>query len=217
MPWYDGPALLTWLEQVDVETDGLGATRLDVQRVIRPQGSDFRGYAGRLAGGRVAVGDAVTVLPSGRTSTISGLQRFGRDVICASAGEAITIELADDVDVARGDVLVLGGAVATETVTGHVCWMIDRPLQPGSRWWFKHGTRVGRAFVDSIESRHDLVTLDEHDVDELAMNDLALIRLSLSEPIVAEPYALSREGGRLILVDEATNTTAAAVMITAVA
>ena len=95
--------------------------------------------------------------------------------------------------------------------------MIDRPLRPGSRWWFKHGTRVGRAFVDSIESRHDLVTLAEYDVDELAMNDLALIRLSLSEPIVAEPYALSREGGRLILVDEATNTTAAAVMITSVA
>ena len=126
MPWYDGPALLTWLEQVDVETDGVGATRLDVQRVIRPQGSDFRGYAGRLAGGRVAVGDAVTVLPSGRTSTISGLQRFGRDVICASAGEAITIELTDDVDVARGDVLVLGAAVATETVDGSRV-LDDRP------------------------------------------------------------------------------------------
>ncbi|MFT3851408.1 MAG: GTP-binding protein [Ilumatobacteraceae bacterium] len=224
-PWYEGPPLLAWLEQVDVEADGRGATRLDVQRVIRPQGSDYRGYAGRLAGGRVAVGDAVTVLPSGRTSTISGLARFGRDVICASAGEAITIELTDDVDVARGDALVLGVAgdgqhhvgAATESVAGHVCWMIDRPLQPGSRWWFKHGTRVGRAFVDSIESRHDLATLEEHAASEVALNDLAVIRLSLSEPIVAEPYALSREGGRLILVDEATNTTAAAVMITAVA
>ena len=123
----------------------------------------------------------------------------------------------DDVDVARGDVLVLGAAVATETVTGHVCWMIDRPLQPGSRWWFKHGTRVGRAFVDSIESRHDLVTLAEYDVEELVMNDLALIRLSLSEPIVASPYEVSHEGGRLILVDEATNTTAGAMMITVAA
>ncbi len=227
MPWYEGPALLEWLEQVDVDTDGVGATRLDVQRVIRPQGSDYRGYAGRLAGGRLAIGDAVTVLPSGRTSTISGLQRFGREVICASAGEAITIELSDDIDVCRGDVLVLavdcsdgqhhGAAIATESVAGHVCWMIDRPLLPGSRWWFKHGTRVGRAFVDSIESRHDLLTLDGHDADELVLNELAVIRLSLSEPIVAEPYALSREGGRLILVDEATNTTAAAVMISAVA
>src|SRR6185312_7849879 len=124
---------------------------------------------------------------------VSGLQRFGRDVIGAGAGEAVTVELNDDVDVARGDVIVFGAAVATEAVAGHVCWMIDRPLQPGTRWWFKHGTRVGRAFVDSIESRHDLATLEPHPVDELAMNDLAVIRLSLSEPIVAEPYALSRE------------------------
>jgi sulfate adenylyltransferase large subunit len=214
-PWYEGPALLEWLEQLDVATEGSGAARLDVQRVIRPQGSDYRGYAGRLAGARVAVGDAITVQPSGRTSTVVGLQRFGRDTACATPGEAITIELADDVDIARGDVLVLGNAVSTETVTGQVCWMIDRPLEPGSRWWFKHGTRVGRAIVESIEYRHDLTTLEQLPADELRMNDLAVIRLSLSEPIVAEAYVSSREGGRLILVDEATNTTAGAVMITA--
>jgi sulfate adenylyltransferase subunit 1 len=214
-PWYAGPPLLAWLEQLDVAVEGTGATRLDVQRVIRPQGSDYRGYAGRLAGGRLAVGDAVKVLPSGRTSTVVGVQRLGRETVCAIHGDAITVELADDVDIARGDVLVLGNATATETVSGQVSWMIDRPLTPGSRWWFKHGTRVGRAVVESIEYRHDLHTLEQLPADELQMNDLALIRLSLSEPIVAEAYVTSREGGRLILVDEATNTTAGAVMITA--
>ncbi len=136
-------------------------------------------------------------------------------MICASAGEAITVELADDVDVARGDVLVLGVAEATETVVGHACWMIDRPLVPGSRWWFKHGTRVGRAYVDSIEWRHDLATLEPHPADAAAdERSRGHPPVAVSEPIVAEPYGVSREGGRLILIDEATNSTAAAVMIT---
>ena len=225
VPWYDGPPLLAWLETVDVTSSGRvdGAPRLDVQRVIRPQGSDYRGYAGRLAGGVLRLGDAVTVLPGGRTSTVGGIRRFGRDVSSAEAGEAITVELTDDVDVARGDVLVpvrsadpptSTASATTEAVSGHVCWMIERPLQPGSRWWFKHGTRVGRAVVERIDARHDLATIDAVETDELQMNDLGMIRLSLSEPIVAETYATSREGGRLILVDEATNTTAGAVMIT---
>jgi sulfate adenylyltransferase subunit 1 (EFTu-like GTPase family) len=92
--------------------------------------------------------------------------------------------------------------------------MIDQPLREGSRYWFKHGTRVGRATVDAVEYRHDLHTLEPVAADHIALNDLAMVRLSLSEPIVAAPYESSREGGRLILVDEATNTTAGAVMIT---
>jgi sulfate adenylyltransferase subunit 1 len=157
------------------------------------------------------------VLPSGRSSTVSGLQRFGRDVIEAHAGQAITVSLADNVDVARGDVLVVGGARPTETVAGHVCWMIDEPLQAGARYWFKHGTRVGRATVESIEYRHDLHSLEPVEADHIGLNDLAVVRLSLSEPIVAASYETSRDGGRLILVDEATNTTAGAMMITAAA
>jgi bifunctional enzyme CysN/CysC len=216
-PWYEGPALLEWLESFDETAIGDAPARLDVQRVIRPQGSDFRGFAGRLAGGVLHVGDAVTVLPSGRSSTVSGLQRFGRDVIEAHAGQAITVSLADNVDVARGDVLVVGGARPTETVAGHVCWMIDEPLQAGARYWFKHGTRVGRATVESIEYRHDLHSLEPVEADHIGLNDLAVVRLSLSEPIVAASYETSRDGGRLILVDEATNTTAGAMMITAAA
>ncbi|MEY2444559.1 MAG: sulfate adenylyltransferase subunit 1 [Ilumatobacteraceae bacterium] len=213
-PWYEGNSLLDWLETFDALAVASSPARLDVQRVIRPQGTDFRGFAGRLAGGSLAVGDLVTVMPGGRTSTVSAIQRFGRDLQVAAAGQAITVSLADKVDVARGDVLIAGLSQATETVSGHVCWMIDQPLRPGSRYWFKHGTRVGRATVDAVEYRHDLHTLEPVAADHIALNDLAMVRLSLSEPIVAAPYESSREGGRLILVDEATNTTAGAVMIT---
>ena len=217
-PWYDGPALLDWLETFDASGIVVTPARLDVQRVIRPQGSDFRGFAGRLSGGSsLSVGDAVTVLPSGRTSTVSGIQRFGREILVAATGQAITVSLEDDIDVARGDVLVVGAASPTEAVSGHLCWMIDQPLREGSRYWFKHGTRVGRAVVDAVEYRHDLHTLKPIAADQVELNDLAMVRLSLSEPIVASPYEISHEGGRLILVDEATNTTAGAMMITVAA
>ena len=216
-PWYEGPALLEWLENFDGSGLAEVPARLDVQRVIRPQGSDFRGFAGRLAGGGLSIGDSVTVLPSGRRSIVSSIQRFGREIAAAEAGHAITVSLADNVDVARGDVLVVGVALPSEVVSGHVCWMIDAPLREGSRYWFKHGTRVGRATVDAVEYRHDLHTLEPVSADQIGLNDLAMVRLSLSEPIVASPYEVSREGGRLILVDEATNTTAGAVMITVAA
>ncbi len=216
-PWYEGTTLLDWLETFDASTVGQVAPRLDVQRVIRPQGSDFRGFAGRLAGGSLSVGDQVTVLPGGQTSTVAGIQRFGRDIAVASAGQAISVTLADTIDVARGDVLVAGVELPTEVVSGHVCWMIDQPLREGARYWFKHGTRVGRAVIDAVEYRHDLHTLEPVAADQIGLNDLAMVRLSLSEPIVASPYELSHEGGRLILVDEATNTTAGAMMITVAA
>ena len=218
-PWYDGPTLLEWLESFDAETvEAVSTTssavvRLDVQRVIRPQGSDYRGFAGQLAGGPLSVGDTVTVLPAGLTTTVSGLQRFGREIASAIPGQAITVSLAENLDVARGDVLVAGDVPSTESVAGHVCWMVDQPLRAGGRYWFKHGTRVGRATVESIEYRHDLHSLEPIAATEVALNDLAMIRLSLSEPIVAQPYEVSRVGGRLILIDEATNTTAGAMMI----
>jgi sulfate adenylyltransferase subunit 1 (EFTu-like GTPase family) len=213
-PWSEGPALLEWLETFDASGPAESAARLDVQRVIRPQGSDFRGFAGRLVGGRLTVGDSITVMPSGQRSVVTGIQRFGRELDSATAGQAITVSLADNIDAARGDVLVAADSPATESVSGHVCWMIDQPLREGSRYWFKHGTRVGRAVVSAVEYRHDLHTLEPVAADQIALNDLAMVRLSLSEPIVATAYEVSREGGRLILVDEATNTTAGAVMIT---
>jgi sulfate adenylyltransferase subunit 1 (EFTu-like GTPase family) len=194
--------------------DRPGSARLDVQRVIRPAGSDFRGIAGRLAGASLAVGDVVTVQPAGIAVTVAALHRFGRPIDVALPGQAITASFDTDVDVARGDVLISGQARSTEQLTGHLCWMIERPLRAGDRLWFKHGTRIGRAVVERIEHRHDLHSLQPVPADELALNDLGVVHLTLSEPVVAEPYRHSRDAGRMILIDEATNTTAGALMVT---
>ncbi len=224
MPWYDGPPLLAFLEEFDAVAGDLPGARVHVQRVIRPQGGEFadlRGYAGVVAGGTLSVGEPIRVLPSGRTSTISGLHRWGVAVDTAAPGHAVVVELADNVDVARGDVLVAGDAAqppqVAEDVVVDVCWMIDQPLVVGSRHWFKHGTRTGYAIVTAIEHRYDLVSLEHRPTDELELNDIGRVALRLSEPIVADVYRHHAEGGRLILIDAATNTTAGAAMIAAIA
>ena len=219
-PWYDGPPLLQLLEEFDAEPRLEVGARVHVQRVIRPQGgefADFRGYAGVLSGGRLEVGDRVTVQPAGVTTTVKALHRAGRAVDAAEIGHALVVELADKVDVSRGDVLVLTDSAAAptvgETVELDVCWMIDQPVTTGSRWWFKHGSRTGRATVTGIDYRHDLHSLDREATTELGLNDLGRIRLLLSEPIVADRYHDNPDGGRMILIDEATNTTAGAAMV----
>ena len=219
-PWYDGKPLLALLEEFDAEPRVAVGSRVHIQRVIRPQGgefADFRGYAGVLSGGGLCVGDVVTVQPGGITTTVKALHRAGRSVDQADVGHALVVELADKVDVARGDVLVSADSAEApfvgEQVEVDLCWMIDQPLTVGSRWWFKHGSRTGRAVVTSIEYRHDLASLDHLPVSELGLNDLGRIRLQLSEPIVADRYVDNPDGGRMILVDEATNSTAGAAMI----
>ena len=219
-PWYDGKPLLALLEEFDAEPRVAVGSRVHIQRVIRPQGgefADFRGYAGVLSGGGLSVGDVVTVQPGGITTTVKALHRAGRSVDLADVGHALVVELADKVDVARGDVLVSADSAEApfvgEQVEVDLCWMIDQPLTVGSRWWFKHGSRTGRAVVTSIEYRHDLASLDHLPASELGLNDLGRIRLQLSEPIVADRYVDNPDGGRMILVDEATNSTAGAAMI----
>jgi sulfate adenylyltransferase subunit 1 (EFTu-like GTPase family) len=216
-PWFTGPTLLAWLETFDARgSRHAGSARLDVQRVIRVASADFRGLAGRLVGGTLAVGDPVQVLPGGQASIVQRLQRLGRDIDAALPGEAITVVLADDVDAARGDVVVTGEASVTERLTGEVCWMVDTPLRAGARLWFKHGTRTGRATVTAIVAVHDIDTLVSQPAEQVELNELATIEVTLSEPVVAAAYATSRDGGRLILIDEATNVTAGALVVTAV-
>jgi small GTP-binding protein len=222
-PWYDGPPLLQWLEEFDADPRTEVGGRLHVQRVIRPQGgefADFRGYAGVVSGGSFAVGDEVTIQPAGNRATIKALHRAGKPVDSADSGHAVVLELTTTIDVARGDVLVAAtGTVVPhigESVEAEVCWMVDQPLTVGSRWWFKHGTRTGRATVTAIDYRHDLASLNREPTESLELNTLGRVRLLLSEPIVADRYIDNPEGGRMILIDEATNSTAGALMITAV-
>jgi len=217
-PWYDGPALLGLLEDLDASPPSAVGARLRVQWVLRPhRGSDYRGFAGRLDGGSLHVGDEVVVLPGGGRSRVVSINRGGDPVDVAVAGDAVAVELADRVDVGRGDVLVASHAtvhpmVAT-TVDADVSWFIDRPLTVGSTWVAKHGTRHARATVVAIDHALDLDEMRTRGADALGLNGLGRVRLALSAPIVADRYQDHRDGGRLVLVDEATNVTAGALMI----
>jgi sulfate adenylyltransferase large subunit len=215
LPWYDGPSLLDHLETLEIESDrNLELRRFPVQWVIRPNSADhpdFRGYAGTVAGGIWRVGDDVVVLPSGLRSRVDAIDN---DV--AVPGESVTIQLADDIDVSRGDLLADPDnppTVARE-VEARICWMSERPLEQRAKLAIKHTTRTVRAIVDEIVSVVDIHTLqDQPGAERLELNDIGVVRLRLSEPLAVDPYAESRETGAFILIDEATNDTVAAGMV----
>ncbi|MFV0309346.1 MAG: sulfate adenylyltransferase subunit 1 [Desertimonas sp.] len=219
--WYAGPTLLDLLETIAVDDGDHAGGRLAVQWVIRPYGSehrDYRGFAGTLAGGDLVVGDEVEVLPSGRRSRVASIDRGGDPVERAHPGQAISVNLIDDVDAGRGAVLVSAGravhAVTTE-VDADVCWMIDEPVGAGRRLIAKHLTTTTPVSVDALVHRLDPESMTTDAADELALNDLGRLRLRFADPIVAEVYDGRTDGGRLVLIDPATNQTAGAAMIRA--
>jgi len=218
LPWYDGPALLEHLEGVEVAADAeLEGARFPVQYVVRDPATDYRGYAGQVAGGVLRAGDAVTVLPSGRTTTVAGIDVFEGEVVAAPAGQSVTVRLADDVDVARGDLLVAGPLPAsTRTLVAEVCWMAEAPLRAGGRYALKHTTSTVRAIVDGVSDRLDVATLAAiPGPAELALNDIGRVALRVSRELAVDPYAVNRATGAFILIDEASNETVAAGMVLA--
>jgi len=222
MPWYDGPSLLDHLERVEVGSDvNLTDARFPVQYVIRPQSDahrDYRGYAGTVASGVFRPGDEVQVLPSGRTTTIAAVDGPAGPVAEAFPPMAVTLRLTDDVDVSRGDLLShpAGGPTATQDLDAVVCWMTDEPLRPRQKLAVKHTTRSVRAVVKALQHRLDVNTLEPDDTaTELGLNDIGRITLRTTQPLFVDGYRHNRATGRFILVDEATNATVAAGMITA--
>jgi sulfate adenylyltransferase large subunit len=224
MPWYDGPPLLEHLESIEIALDrDLDHRRFPVQWVIRPMSDeyhDYRGYAGSVAGGIWAAGDEVVVLPSGLRSRVEAVETADGPVDAAVPPQSVTIRLADDIDVARGDMLAdpeRPPAVARE-LDVRVCWMSERPLEPRGRLAVKHTTRSVRAVVDELVSVTEIHSLEELPRPErLELNDIGLVRLRLSEPLAVDPYAENRETGALILIDESTNDTVGAGMIVSIA
>jgi sulfate adenylyltransferase large subunit len=220
-PWYSGPTLLAFLETFTVQAAPQAPARLDIQWTLRDYQSGYRGLAGRLSSGNLSVGDVVSVLPSGLKSTVAQIDRGGESLQTATPGQAISVVLADDIDASRGDVIVglaLAGspslpATSTTSVTVDVCWMTETPLSVGDRVWFKHTTRNGRATVTAIQHRVDVETLEHQSATTMELNDLGRVQLELSSPIFALPFAQHHESGRLILIDERTNTTAGAALI----
>jgi sulfate adenylyltransferase large subunit len=215
MPWYDGPTLLEHLETVEIAGDrDLEHRRFPVQWVIRPMADehhDYRGYAGQVAGGVWRQGDEVVVLPSGRRTTVASIEPE-----VAVPGTAATVQLADDLDVGRGDMLADPGAPPTvaRELEATLCWMAEKPLEPRTKLAIKQTTRTVRAVVDELVSVVDIHTLeDQASPERLELNDIARVRLRLSEPLAVDPYAENRATGAFILIDEATNDTVAAGMI----
>jgi sulfate adenylyltransferase large subunit len=221
MPWYEGPTLLEHLELVEIAGDrNLEDRRFPVQWVIRPMSDehhDYRGYAGEVAGGIWRAGDEVIVLPSGRRSRVASVEQLDGPLASAIPGQSVTILLEDDLDVGRGDMLADPDRppfVARE-VTAELCWMSERPLEPGARLAVKHTTRASRAIVDELVSVVDMHTLESVPAPaRLGLNDLGFARLRLAEPLVVDPYERNRSTGSFIVIDEATNDTVGAGMVT---
>ncbi|HME50421.1 adenylyl-sulfate kinase [Mycobacterium sp.] len=216
--WYSGPTLLDYLEGVELAAPQAEASRLrlPVQWVSRPTAHVRRRYAGRLAAGTLRVGDPVVSLPAGTRSIVTALDTLDDDRTTAVAPLSVSIELADDIDVGRGDVLVSGADDAVPPVLAReleatVCWFVDSPLRAGDRLALKQTTKTVRATVQALHSRLDPETLDELDGPvELVLNDIGTVTLRTSSVVVADSYADSRDSGAFILIDESTNDTVGA-------
>ena len=219
MPWYEGQSLLDHLEQVQILRDLDHAdARFPVQWVIQPSAArapDYRGYAGRVAGGALRPGDEVVVLPSGRRTSVAAIDSYDGALETAFAPMSVTVRLEDDIDVSRGDMIcaAVDPPAAVRDLTADVCWMADAPLKPGGRYTVKHTTRTARAIVEEVAHKVDVHTLEPRPAKDLGLNDIGRVRLRTSAPLVADPYARNRTTGSFILIDEATNDTVGAGMV----
>jgi bifunctional enzyme CysN/CysC len=216
MAWHDGPTLIEWLEAVTPTGTGPvdGPMRLPVQWVNRPN-ADFRGFAGTLASGRLAPGDAVRVLPGGQTSRIARIVTADGDLAEAQAGQAITVTLADDIDCARGDVIAVANdppAVADQ-FEATLVWMDETAMLPGRAYLLKLATQQLPATVSPPKYRLNVDTLEQMAARDLALNEIGVVTLTTTRPIVFAPYTESRALGGFILIDRDTHATVAAGMI----
>ncbi|MCF3120053.1 50S ribosome-binding GTPase [Streptomyces arenae] len=219
MDWYGGPTVLEHLETVPVSHDLTSChARLPVQYVIRPQTAehpDYRGYAGQIAAGTFRVGESVTVLPSGRTSKVTGIDLLGEPVDVAWTPQSVTLLLADDIDISRGDLIVPSGDTppTTQDVEATVCHVADTALTVGQRVLLKHTTRTVKAIVKEIPSRLTLDDLSQHpEPGQLVANDIGRVKVRTAEPLALDAYADSRRTGSFLLIDPADGTTLAAGM-----
>ncbi len=214
-PWYDGPALLDHLETVDVDTAlATKPFRLPVQWVNRPN-LDFRGFSGTVVSGRIAKGDAVAVAKSGRTSTVGRIVTMDGDLEEAAAGTAVTLVLADEVDISRGDVLSAPTTRpdVTDQFAAHLLWMSEDELLPGRQYLLKLATTTVPVQITALKHKIDVDTLDEHAAKTLQLNEVGYGNFSTSQPIAVDPYRENRDMGGFILIDRFTNATVGAGMI----
>jgi sulfate adenylyltransferase subunit 1 len=217
-PFYTGPALLEYLETLPADDTRGHPARFPVQYVIRPRTAeypDYRGYAGQLASGELRVGDPVVVLPSGRPTTISGIDTADGPLSVAVAGQSVTLLLADDLDVSRGDLIAPAGSLPDvgQDVLATVSWMADAPLLPGARLLVKHTTRTAPVIVRELRDVLDVTTLQSHPTTALQLNDIGRVLLRTASPLAADPYRENRSTGAFIFIDQTSGVTVGAGLV----
>jgi sulfate adenylyltransferase subunit 1 len=214
-PWYNGPTLLNYLETVQIEgEDREKPFRMPVQWVNRPN-LDFRGFCGVIAAGTIRPGDELRVAASGRISRVARIVTMGGDLPEATAGQAVTLTLADEIDVSRGDMLTAAEAppIHARHPEAHLVWMHDEPLQPGQIYLVKTATAVTPGRVTAVQYAVDVNTLEQKQVPTLGLNEIGVVRLELDRPISFDTYRQNRDTGSFILIDRFTNATVAAGMV----
>ena len=220
MSWYTGPRLLELLESIQVDDAAYKQPfRFAVQLVSRPPATpefpDFRGYMGRVASGSVKVGDRIVVLPSGARSTVTGIVTRDGKLNEAFARQSVTITLADDIDISRGDIISLEDRppAARTDFKATLCWMNERKLHLNHRYVLRQTTKSVRAIINEIDYRLNVNTLErESPVSELQTNDIGQVRIKTLQPVVCDPYSVNRQTGGFIIVDENNDTVAAGMI-----
>jgi sulfate adenylyltransferase subunit 1 len=221
MPWYNGSTLLNLLENIQITNDqNLKDARFPVQYVIRPMSNeyhDYRGYAGRIAGGVFKQGDAVTILPSGFTSKIKSIDNGdGESLAEAFAPMSVTLTLEDEIDISRGDMIVqtANPTETTQDLEVMICWLADKQLQPNGKYALKHTSKDVRCVIKDIQYKVNINTLEKIENDKaIGLNDIAKISLKTTAPLAIDKYNKNRYTGSIILIDEASNVTVGAGMI----
>ena len=219
MPWYKGNSLLDFLETIEINKDNYDQPRFQVQYVIRPQTEalhDYRGYAGQIISGVYHKGDAIVVLPEGINTKISKIEYNGEEVAEAKTGDPVVLHIEDDIDISRGDYFAKQGAEPQQgqDIEALVCWMDKRELREGNKYLLQQRSRLVKAIVKEIEYKIDVNTLDQTEgVESVKLNEIAKIRLKTAAPLVYDAFQSNPPLGSAILIDETSNATVGAVMI----
>lgn len=219
MDWYEGPPLLSLLEEVELKDDiNLTLPRFQVQFVIRPQTPelhDYRGYAGKLVSGCYRRGDRVTVLPQGIETRITGVEIAGVEQEEVCAPQSVTLRLADDIDISRGDSIIHSEQLPMvgQELQVLLCWLDDKPLMPGNKYLLQHHSRQVRVIVRQLEYKLDVNSLQPLPVDgPVKLNEVVKAGIKTASPLVYDAYTVNRNNGCAILIDETSNSTVAAVL-----
>jgi sulfate adenylyltransferase subunit 1 len=218
--WYEGKPLLEFLEDIEIDHDiNLEDARFQVQFVIRPQTEelhDYRGYAGKVISGIYKKGDKVKILPAGFDSTISKLEVGGAEVDEVFAPQSVTIQLADDIDISRGDAIAKTDNLpqVSNELEVLLCWLDDKPLQTGNKYFLQHNSRLVKAVVKKIDYKLDVNTLQQQPVEgNVKLNEVVKATIKTASPLVYDAYDKLNVNGSAILIDETGNSTVAAVLL----